>query len=261
VCVDGKINNLISNVPEHKTHQFLSLSLNYACGMKSCLYSLDVFHVDGVRLRLWTAATNGPIVHPPGDIWAGEPWRNDVGRGELIHPPRLSCNATSSNLVANQVYMAKKIINLALRVFFFHSCKCSFSYRKILRHGADGLLPLRRKACCGFLSPRPGLNPRTLGSMPSTLTIKLPRRHHHIYIHRCENVKSCILMLFFISFFETVILMHNLQHCVARFCVADGYQYLLWTDSASVLSTQSRADSRQGCNYETDQMPTFFVLV
>jgi hypothetical protein len=27
-------------------------------------------HVDGVRLRLWTAATNGPIAHPPGDIWA-----------------------------------------------------------------------------------------------------------------------------------------------------------------------------------------------
>jgi hypothetical protein len=24
--------------------------------------------VDGVRLRLWTAATNGPIVHPQGDI-------------------------------------------------------------------------------------------------------------------------------------------------------------------------------------------------
>jgi hypothetical protein len=24
-------------------------------------------HVDGVRLRLSTAATNGPIVHPPGD--------------------------------------------------------------------------------------------------------------------------------------------------------------------------------------------------
>jgi hypothetical protein len=28
-----------------------------------------------VRLCLWTTATNGPIVHPPGDIWA---WRNRV---------------------------------------------------------------------------------------------------------------------------------------------------------------------------------------
>jgi hypothetical protein len=25
-------------------------------------------HVDGVRLRLRNAATNGPIVHPPGNI-------------------------------------------------------------------------------------------------------------------------------------------------------------------------------------------------
>jgi hypothetical protein len=27
-------------------------------------------HVKGVRLHLWAAATNGPIVHPPGDVWA-----------------------------------------------------------------------------------------------------------------------------------------------------------------------------------------------
>jgi len=27
---------------------------------------------DGVRLCLWTAATNGPTVHPPGDMWV---WR------------------------------------------------------------------------------------------------------------------------------------------------------------------------------------------
>jgi hypothetical protein len=26
-------------------------------------------HVNGVRLRLWTAATVGPTIHPPGDIW------------------------------------------------------------------------------------------------------------------------------------------------------------------------------------------------
>jgi hypothetical protein len=29
-----------------------------------------VVHVDGVRLCLWTAATNGPTVHLPGDIWS-----------------------------------------------------------------------------------------------------------------------------------------------------------------------------------------------
>jgi hypothetical protein len=28
----------------------------------------DTEHADGARLRLWTAATNGAIVHPPGDV-------------------------------------------------------------------------------------------------------------------------------------------------------------------------------------------------
>jgi hypothetical protein len=30
----------------------------------------DNDHVDGMRLRPWTEATNGTIVYPPGDIWA-----------------------------------------------------------------------------------------------------------------------------------------------------------------------------------------------
>jgi hypothetical protein len=42
-----------------------------------------VLHVDGARLCLWTAATNGPIVHPPGDIYEyEEPWWNDTDRGK-----------------------------------------------------------------------------------------------------------------------------------------------------------------------------------
>jgi hypothetical protein len=47
--------------------------------------------------------------------------------------------------------------------------------------GPTSLLPLRRKSCYGFLSPlkihrpRPGLNPRTLAPVVSTLTTRPPR--------------------------------------------------------------------------------------
>jgi hypothetical protein len=57
-----------------------------------------------------------------------------------------------------------------------------------LRHGTDGF---RRKSCYGFLSPLkihrppPGLNPRTLGPVASTL----PRDTHYLYlIYKVEIV-------------------------------------------------------------------------
>jgi hypothetical protein len=40
-----------------------------------------VFRVDAVRLCLWTAATNVPTVHPPGDM-SVRPWWNDNDREE-----------------------------------------------------------------------------------------------------------------------------------------------------------------------------------
>jgi hypothetical protein len=53
--------------------------------------------VGGVRLRLWTAATNRPVVHPPGDIWA---WRATVEwywQGKTRRTRRKTCpSATSS---------------------------------------------------------------------------------------------------------------------------------------------------------------------
>jgi hypothetical protein len=47
--------------------------------------------------------------------------------------------------------------------------------------GQTALLPLRRKSCYGYLSslkihrPRPGMNPRNLGPMTSTITTRPPR--------------------------------------------------------------------------------------
>jgi hypothetical protein len=57
--------------------------------------------VNGVRLWLWTAATNRPIVHPPGDIWA---WRTSGMRwqGKAHLSNRAPGNSTGSQLVAKQ---------------------------------------------------------------------------------------------------------------------------------------------------------------
>jgi hypothetical protein len=40
------------------------------------IHFVVIVHVDRVRLCLWTAAINGPILHPPDDIWV---WRATVG--------------------------------------------------------------------------------------------------------------------------------------------------------------------------------------
>jgi hypothetical protein len=46
------------------------------------LHKIFVIHVhvdvDGVRWLLWTAATNGPIVHNGNDNEYGEPWCNNT---------------------------------------------------------------------------------------------------------------------------------------------------------------------------------------
>jgi hypothetical protein len=58
-------------------------------------------------------ATNRPSVYPQVIHENGKPWWNDIDKGELIHPPELSGNATSSHLVAKQEELAKKKMNLA----------------------------------------------------------------------------------------------------------------------------------------------------
>jgi hypothetical protein len=65
---------------------------------------------------------------------------------------------------------------------------------KILQHVTDGFTSLRRKSCCGFLSlliihrPRPGLNPRTLGPMASTLPLD-----HRGHLRNVAGAEGCLL--------------------------------------------------------------------
>jgi hypothetical protein len=68
-----------------------------------------------------------------------------------------------------------------LAKYFCSYLQVIFKCRKILRHGASGFIsPLREGVLWIFValknpSPLPGLNPRTLGPIASTLTITPPR--------------------------------------------------------------------------------------
>jgi hypothetical protein len=67
--------------------------------------------------------------------------------------------------------------------------------------GLSGLLPLRRRACCGLLWPltihrsRPGLNPRTLSPMASTITITLPRTTMRPYFSHRLNFSRAVFVI------------------------------------------------------------------
>jgi hypothetical protein len=58
---------------------------------------VTIVHVDGGRLHLLTAATNGPDVHSQMIHKYGEPWWNDVDRGKLKNLEKTCPSATLSN--------------------------------------------------------------------------------------------------------------------------------------------------------------------
>jgi hypothetical protein len=61
-----------------------------------------VVHIDGVRLCLWTVATDGPTVHPPGDIWA---WRVMVEWYQWLKPKNLERSLSQYHFVHHNSHM------------------------------------------------------------------------------------------------------------------------------------------------------------
>jgi hypothetical protein len=113
---------------------------------------------DGVRLHLWTLPTTGLLLIPQAIYEHGESWWNDVDIG----------NPTSSHLVANRWNMRR--MNLALQSTFIILASDFLHVIKSYDMEPPALLPRRRKACCGFLSPLKsialaGFDTRTLGLM------------------------------------------------------------------------------------------------
>jgi hypothetical protein len=104
-------------------------------------------HVDGVRLHLWSATINGPIVHPPGDmtmkshgwmIWTGEnSWfvhHSSLGLLQAV----VSSSKAEGNGEGNDEFCLMKHL--------FHTSKEFLTCSKILWHwGGGGALRPRWK--------------------------------------------------------------------------------------------------------------------
>jgi hypothetical protein len=104
-------------------------------------------------------------------------------------------SSTNSHLVAKQEEHGKGNAAFCRRSFSFHTPQGYFTCRKFYDMGPTALLTLRRKACCGFLSPlkihlpRQGLSPRTLGPMANMLTV-IPSRTTVTTLNECMEMKG-----------------------------------------------------------------------
>jgi hypothetical protein len=126
-------------------------------------------------MRLRTAATNGPTVHPRALCERGEPW---------------CCYAAGKTPVSStrtlwQSYQQRYLItsrrNGRRREKFAYQClrydKGSSTSRNILRHGTSGFTSHPEETVLRiFIAlknpwPRPGLNPRFLGPVASTFSM------------------------------------------------------------------------------------------
>jgi hypothetical protein len=143
------------------------------------------YHV--VRLSLRTAATNGPIVHPPGDMWAWSAMVLMVPAGNnswLVRQSSLAVLLAKTSRASSRNGQRSDIFAYSVLRYLKGSLTC----RKILRRGNFGFTShpkegvLRMFIALKNPSPRPGLNTRPLGPVTSTLTTTPPRRLTYLYL-------------------------------------------------------------------------------
>jgi hypothetical protein len=136
-----------------------------------------------VRLSLWTAATSGLIVHPPGEIWE---WRSMArwcrqGKAPESYTRALWQCYQQSNLGASRIHGCKEWncslvgISIILASDILHALKFyDMGPLALLSHLKEDVLGIF--ITLKNLSPQPVLNPQPLGPVASTLTTTPPRR-------------------------------------------------------------------------------------
>jgi hypothetical protein len=90
----------------------------------------------GFDLRLTTAASNGPIVHPPGNARAWIAKAMAVSTGKLLtRPPELSGNSASRDIWDRVGGMGEGV---SFACQYLRYVNGPLTCRKILQHGASG---------------------------------------------------------------------------------------------------------------------------
>jgi hypothetical protein len=155
-------------------------------GSQPCTHSFHAHNnwlidYNGTRLCPRTAATKRPIVHPPSDMWAWTATVIMMPAGDnswLVHQSSLAVIPVDTSEASRR--NGQRSENFAYQYLKYH--KASLTWCKILWHGTSGFTShLKEGVLCIFIaltspSPRPGLNPRPLGPVESTLTTTSLRR-------------------------------------------------------------------------------------
>jgi hypothetical protein len=118
---------------------------------------------NGLRLCLRTAATNGPIVHPPADMWA---WRSMVvmmsaaDNAWLVRPSSLAVVPAETSGASRR--NGRRSENFAYQ--YLKYLKGSLTCRKISRHRTSGFTSQPKEGVLWIFIASAVFEPATLGS-------------------------------------------------------------------------------------------------
>jgi hypothetical protein len=186
---------------QHSVSRVLSSCRDWAPN-SSCIHRLIgwlidwLIDYDGVRICLRTADTNGPIFHPPGDMWAWRAMVMIIPAGDnfwLVRQSSLTVLPVETSGASRR--NGRRSENFAYQ--YLKYLKGSLTYRKILQDGTSGFTShpmegvLRIIIALKNASPRPGLNPRPLGPVASTNRYTTEAS----CVHRPGNDRKLILLL------------------------------------------------------------------